>query len=524
MILSQKYVRDFSASLVVFLVALPLCMGIALASGAPPAKGLITGIIGGLVVGFLAGSPLQVSGPAAGLAVLVFEIIHEQGYAALAPILIIAGLVQLLAGGLKLGRWFRAISPAVIHGMLAGIGLLIVFQQFHVMLDNKPKGSGLANLQAIPSAVVHGLFPLGGSSRAALLGSLTIAVMLLWERFRPERLKLVPGALLGITAASLTAMALHLQINHVQVPDNLLKVIEFPTMAGFKGLNTGMIGSALALALIASAETLLSAAAVSKMQPAVKTDYDRELMAQGVGNTLCGLVGAIPMTGVIVRSSANVQAGATSRLSAILHGVWILATVVLLASVLRAVPVSSLAGVLVLTGLKLVKVKDIRHLATFGWVPIVIYVATGEHDRVDGPAEGCDGGCGAERRRPAVPDDAAEHRFQPGAGAAPVGAAFRRICDVCADSRDCGGSGKGADPLIGIRHYGWVELHRSLLPGYAAGLGGDGPAEWHDGGVGTAYLAAEVLAIEGGLKVRGTDGRSENGSDPYCRSPRFSEH
>lgn len=376
MILSQKYVRDFSASLVVFLVALPLCMGIALASGAPPAKGLITGIIGGLVVGFLAGSPLQVSGPAAGLAVLVFEIIHEQGYAALAPILIIAGLVQLLAGGLKLGRWFRAISPAVIHGMLAGIGLLIVFQQFHVMLDNKPKGSGLANLQAIPSAVVHGLFPLGGSSRAALLGSLTIAVMLLWERFRPERLKLVPGALLGITAASLTAMALHLQINHVQVPDNLLKVIEFPTMAGFKGLNTGMIGSALALALIASAETLLSAAAVSKMQPAVKTDYDRELMAQGVGNTLCGLVGAIPMTGVIVRSSANVQAGATSRLSAILHGVWILATVVLLASVLRAVPVSSLAGVLVLTGLKLVKVKDIRHLATFGWVPIVIYVAT----------------------------------------------------------------------------------------------------------------------------------------------------
>jgi MFS superfamily sulfate permease-like transporter len=378
MAIPQKYVRDLSASLVVFLVALPLCMGIALASGAPPAKGLITGIIGGLVVGALAGSPLQVSGPAAGLAVLVFEIIHEHGYAALGPILMVAGLVQLVAGAAKLGRWFRAISPAVIHGMLAGIGLLIVFQQFHVMFDSKPKGSGLANLTAIPGTVMHGLFPLGASSalEASLMGCFTIFVMLMWERYRPEKLKLVPGALLGIAAASLTAMVLHLPINHVEVPNNLLKVLEFPTLAGFKALGSSAIGSALALALIASAETLLSAAAVSKMAPSVKTDYDRELMAQGIGNMLCGGVGAIPMTGVIVRSSANVQAGATSRLSAMMHGVWILGTVVLFASVLRAVPTSSLAGVLVLTGLKLVKVKDMRHLSSFGKVPILIYVST----------------------------------------------------------------------------------------------------------------------------------------------------
>ena len=378
MALPHKYVKDLSASLVVFLVALPLCMGIALASGAPPAKGLVTGIIGGIVVGAIAGSPLQVSGPAAGLAVLVFEIIHQHGYAALAPILMVAGLVQLVAGAAKLGRWFRAISPAVIHGMLAGIGLLIVFQQFHVMFDGKPKGSGLANLVGIPGTVAHGLFPLGMSSalEASLMGCFTIAVMVLWEKFRPESLKLVPGALLGIGAASLTAMALHLPINHVQVPDSLMSVLEFPTLAGFKALNSSAIGSALALALIASAETLLSAAAVSKMQPAVKTDYDRELMAQGVGNILCGTVGAIPMTGVIVRSSANVQAGATSRVSAIMHGVWLLCTVLLFAGVLRAVPTSSLAGVLVLTGLKLVKVKDMRHLSSFGKVPILIYVAT----------------------------------------------------------------------------------------------------------------------------------------------------
>src|SRR5215470_8863016 len=145
--------KDFSASLVVFLVALPLCMGIALASGMPPASGLVTGIIGGLVVGFLAGQPLQVSGPAAGLAVIVFELVREHGIPALGPILMIAGGVQLVAGLLKTGRWFRAISPEVIHGMLAGIGVLIVIQQFHVVLDRSPQHSGPANIAAMWSAV-----------------------------------------------------------------------------------------------------------------------------------------------------------------------------------------------------------------------------------------------------------------------------------------------------------------------------------------------------------------------------------
>ncbi len=375
---SAQHVRDISASVVVFLVALPLCMGIALASGAPPAKGLITGIVGGILVGSFAGSPLQVSGPAAGLAVIVFEIIREHGYAALAPILIMAGAVQWGAGLLKMGRWFRAISPAVVHGMLAGIGLLIVLQQFHVMLDTKPKGSGLANLKAIPGAIVHGIFPINGSAeeRAVLLGLLTIAIMVLWQRFKPAKLRLVPGALLGIVAASVAAHSFHMDVNFVQVPSNMLDVISFPTVEGFKAVNSNMVISALALALIASAETLLSAAAVQKMAPQIKTNFDRELVAQGVGNCLCGFLGAIPMTGVIVRSSANVQAGATSRLSAILHGIWILLTVLLLASVLRLVPVSSLAGVLVFTGFNLIKVKDIRHLKSFGRIPVAIYVVT----------------------------------------------------------------------------------------------------------------------------------------------------
>ena len=154
--------RELMASVVVFLVALPLCMGIAIASGMPPAKGLMTGIIGGLVVGWMAGSPLQVSGPAAGLAVLVFEIVRQHGMAMLGPILLLAGLLQLLAGRLRLGCWFRVTAPAVVYGMLAGIGVLIVLSQLHVMLDGAPQPSGLANLTGFPHALLAALPTLGG--------------------------------------------------------------------------------------------------------------------------------------------------------------------------------------------------------------------------------------------------------------------------------------------------------------------------------------------------------------------------
>src|SRR4051812_39280242 len=166
--------RYTPASIVVFLVAMPLCMGIAIASGVPPEKGLITGIIGGLVVGALAGSPLQVSGPAAGLAVIVFELVRDQGLSALGPILVLAGGIQVIAGIFRLGGWFRAISPAVVHGMLAGIGVLIVIGQFHVLFDAKPMSSGLENLAAMPGRLL-GLSPnLAAAEIALILGLVTI--------------------------------------------------------------------------------------------------------------------------------------------------------------------------------------------------------------------------------------------------------------------------------------------------------------------------------------------------------------
>jgi len=201
--IGEKFFHDFMASIVVFLVALPLCMGIAIASGAPPALGLITGVVGGLVVGAIAGSPLQVSGPAAGLTVLVWEMINQHGIGMLGAIVLLAGLIQIGMGALKAGPWFRAISPAVIQGMLAGIGVLIIGSQIHVMVDDAPKGSGLTNLLSIPEAIWKGLTPMDGSSHhlAAIIGVITMAIIFSWS-YAPKKLKIVPAPLVAVRKGS----------------------------------------------------------------------------------------------------------------------------------------------------------------------------------------------------------------------------------------------------------------------------------------------------------------------------------
>jgi len=368
--------RDLSASIVVFLVALPLCMGIAMASGVPASKGLITGIIGGIVVGLLAGAPLQVSGPAAGLAVIVFELVREHGLAALGPVLLLAGLLQLLAGILRIGGWFRAISPAVVHGMLAAIGVIIAASQFHVMFDAAPQASGIGNLLAIPGTVLAALES-EGAMMAALVAATTILGSLGWERLRPAVLRPVPGALVGVVLGTALALLLALPVKRVALPDDLLGSIEWITPAALATLADGaLLASALVIAVVASAETLLSAAAVDRMHEGPRADYNRELRAQGIGNMLCGALGALPMTGVIVRSSANVQAGAATRLSAVLHGIWILLFLLALPFVLTAIPTASLAGVLVLTGIKLVEPAHLRALARFGRGPVLTYLVT----------------------------------------------------------------------------------------------------------------------------------------------------
>lgn len=378
----QTFFSEALASIVVFLVALPLCMGIAIASGAPPAAGLLSGMIGGLVVGWLAGSPLQVSGPAAGLAVIVFDIIQTHGIAALGPILAVAGVLQMLAGKLKLGQWFRAVAPAVIYAMLAGIGILIFASQFHVMVDDSPQSNGIINLVTIPQAVMKGLTPADGSPHhlAAAIGVLTLTVLVAWNAVRshlPKVLATLPAPLLAVSLAVVAGRVFDLPIAYVEVPERLSDIIRIPTSTDWMVLlQPAILGSAFAMAIIASAEALLCAMAVDKLHDGPRGDLDQELFAQGAGNTLAGLIGGLPITGVIVRSTANVEAGAKTRWSAILHGIWLVLSVAALPWLLEAIPISSLAGILVYIGWKLVNPEVPRRLWHHDRGELAIYLVT----------------------------------------------------------------------------------------------------------------------------------------------------
>jgi MFS superfamily sulfate permease-like transporter len=367
----KRFGHDLSASLIVFLVALPLCLGIAIASGVPPARGIVTGIIGGILAGRLAGAPLSVSGPAAGLTTLVFELVSNHGLAALGPIILLAGALQVVAGVARIGGYVRSMPPAIVEGMLAAIGLILVASQFHVMLDAAPRAGFLPNLQHLQPIIV------GGNFVAAGLGMLTIATTLGWERFRPRPLREVPGALLGVFCATTAVALFGLRVAHVALPPSLADAVALVHPAQLMELtNPAILGAAVSVALIASIESLLSAAAIDRMTPRRHTDYSRELVAQGVGNMACGVVGALPMTGVIVRSAANVRAGARTRNSAVMHGVWLLALVALAPGLLELIPTSSLAGLLVLVGVRLVNVGHVRALAGEGWASLGVYGTT----------------------------------------------------------------------------------------------------------------------------------------------------
>ena len=379
---SNTILQDFMASIVVFLVALPLCMGIAIASGVDPAMGLLSGIVGGLIIGFLAGSPLQVSGPAAGLAVIVYETIQTHGLKTFAIVVFLAGLLQITAGALKIGQWFRAVAPSVIYAMLAGIGVLIFLSQFHVMMDLKPQASSWENLLAIPLSLQKGISPSAESSYhlAGFISLITLGAIVGWNFLRPRLpspIAVIPAPLVAIVLATTAAALFQFPIVYVTVPDSLDALIQTPNAADFSSiLNPSVIGAAVALAAVASAESLLCATALDSMHDGKPSNLNQELIAQGAGNTILGLLGGLPLTGVIVRSSANIEAGGKTRLSAILHGAWLLLMISLLPWVLKLIPVSALAAVLVFIGYKLVNVKAIKELKARGRGEILVYSIT----------------------------------------------------------------------------------------------------------------------------------------------------
>jgi carbonic anhydrase len=353
--------RDLSASISVFLIALPLSLGIALATGAPLQAGLVAAAVGGIVVGRLGGAPLQVSGPAAGLTVVTADLIQKYGWRVTCAITVLAGLCQLGLAALRVARSALAVSPAIVHGMLAGIGVTIALAQLHIVLGGTPQSSAVDNVRGLP-AQLDDVHP------AALYAStLTVGVLLLWPRIpgRTGRIvRKVPAALAAVACATALTLIAGLSLPRVDLPSwssHALPVLP-------EGPVLGLLAAVLTITLVGSVESLLSAVAVDKLIAARKTPderiprarLDRELAGQGAANVVSGALGGLPVTGVAVRSAANVAAGAVSRHSTMLHGLWVAVAALLLVSVLGLIPLAALAALVMVVGIQMVSITHMR--------------------------------------------------------------------------------------------------------------------------------------------------------------------
>ncbi|HNV74992.1 MAG TPA: SulP family inorganic anion transporter [Gemmatimonadaceae bacterium] len=387
----EAWRADAGASVVVFLVALPLCLGVALASGAPLLSGIITGVIGGLVVGALSGSHLMVSGPAAGLTAIVLSAITTLGsFRAFLVAVFLSGLVQIALGFLRAGVIGYYFPNAVIRGMLGGIGIIIILKQLpHAFgYDATPEGTMAFqqnNDENTFSSLVSTLDHIHPG--AVTLSLISLALLILWDQKFMKRVAMIPGALVavilgvilnGIFTGSGSVLAIGAE-HLVALPvitslGELRASVESPDWSVITSSAVWTV--AVTVAVIASIETLLSLEATDRIDPLKReAPANRELLAQGVGNALCGLFGGLPMTGVIVRSSANVYAGAKTKASAILHGVLLLLAVVTIPMILNRIPLAVLASILIYTGWKLAHPRQLRYFLTKGshqWLPFVV--------------------------------------------------------------------------------------------------------------------------------------------------------
>lgn len=393
--MNLKYLKsDFPASIVVFFVALPLCLGIALASGAPLLSGLIAGVIGGIVVGALSGSNLGVTGPAAGLAAIVAASITELGsFEVFLVAVVLSGIIQILFGILRLGVIGYFFPNSVILGMLSGIGIIIILKQIPHLFgyDSEPMGADEfveATGENTFSAISHIFSNVGPGS--VIIGFLGLALIVFWDSILAKKGKIfrvLQGAIVAVLLGTIIKLIFDnypnlavkdIHLVSIPVATNLNDLFSFLTFPDFSAItNPKVLTIAFTIALIASLETLLSVEATDKLDPDKHvTPTNRELFAQGTGNILSGLIGGLPLTQVIVRSSANIQSNAKSKLSAIIHGLLLLLAVLALPKMLNHIPLSVLAAVLIVVGYKLAKPSLFKKMWAKGWTQFVPFVAT----------------------------------------------------------------------------------------------------------------------------------------------------
>ncbi|WKV72721.1 SulP family inorganic anion transporter [Streptomyces sp. PCS3-D2] len=352
---------DLSASITVFLIAIPLSLGIALATGAPLQAGLVAAAVGGIVAGRLGGAPLQVSGPAAGLTVVTAELIQRYGWRTTCAITVLAGVCQLGLAALRTARSALMVSPAIVHGMLAGIGVTIALAQLHIVLGGTPQSSAVANVLGLPAQLAD-LHPV-----ALGVSALTLVVLLGWPRLpgRPGRaLRKVPAPLAAVATATAVAALAGLSLPRVDLPS--WRSHALPEMP--EGPVLGLIAAVLTITLVGSVESLLSAVATDKLIASERgtdnrpprADLDRELRGQGAANIVSGALGGLPITGVAVRSVANVKSGAASRKSTMIHGCWVLLAAFLLVPLLDLIPLATLAALVMAVGVQMVSITHLR--------------------------------------------------------------------------------------------------------------------------------------------------------------------
>lgn len=387
----QDLKHDLPASIVVFLVALPLCLGIALASGAPLMSGIIAGIVGGIVVGLISQSHTSVSGPAAGLAAVVLASITKLGaFEILLTAIVIAGFIQLAMGLFKAGFIANYIPSNVIKGLLAAIGILLILKQIpHAVGYDSNADDGVTFIQPDGENTFSNILRAFEviTPGATLIALASVLILYYWDKTPLKNFKVLPASLFVVALSAVlnlffTAFAPSLAIGQehlVNLPDvdtaNLGALFHLPTVEHFTNGDVWVV--AVTIAIVASLETLLNVEAVDKLDPHKReTPTNRELVAQGFGNIFSGFLGGLPVTSVIVRSSVNIQTGARTKASAVLHGLFMLASVLVLAPVLNMIPLSALAAILIMTGYKLAKVSLFTDMYRKGWSQFAPFVVT----------------------------------------------------------------------------------------------------------------------------------------------------